>query len=489
MQNLRKTNETGRSMVEMLGVLAIVGVLSVGGVYGYGVAMKKHKANELLHQASMQASSIAAQIASGKTDLALENFGNSSNGSFSSVKGPDGSTNYQSGDDKFTMQITGMDEAVCKQMQGMKGGTVRSVSCSTPDANGKVTATLAFNKDLSSTPVASDFTTESECKSAGKTWCSGKGSSGACSNSTDCCAGYDSQCCNDGDISSTESCTDADGKTTTCLNGKCEFGTKDCTDEDCCDLEKGVWKCNMFGNCACGPTADAVACPDEPGSCKACGVGEKVACANLSYDTNSCICHKRELEVACTSTSCEVCAPGEVYECNTNREKCACGPSYESIYCPGSGDDCKVCPKGEVAVCGRFDCFCGKPCTSYSTNECGSGNYCQFSSSDNDEPGPGACVEITNATPVNNGTYLYGPSMNWWSASSWCIGNDRKLITYNTLHDKFGCVLGDDNTCNSSTFSPYGLAGFYWWAADSYAWVDYYYSTDYKSLEYSPLCE
>ena len=41
MQNLRKTNETGRSMVEMLGVLAIVGVLSVGGVYGYGVAMKK----------------------------------------------------------------------------------------------------------------------------------------------------------------------------------------------------------------------------------------------------------------------------------------------------------------------------------------------------------------------------------------------------------------------------------------------------------------
>ena len=32
MQNLRKTNETGRSMVEMLGVLAIIGVLSVAGV-------------------------------------------------------------------------------------------------------------------------------------------------------------------------------------------------------------------------------------------------------------------------------------------------------------------------------------------------------------------------------------------------------------------------------------------------------------------------
>ena len=30
----RKQTETGRSMVEMLGVLAIIGVLSVGGIVG-----------------------------------------------------------------------------------------------------------------------------------------------------------------------------------------------------------------------------------------------------------------------------------------------------------------------------------------------------------------------------------------------------------------------------------------------------------------------
>ena len=59
-----KRSQKGRSMVEMLGVLAIIGVLSVGGVYGYGVAMKKHKANELLHQASMLATTISAQIQS-----------------------------------------------------------------------------------------------------------------------------------------------------------------------------------------------------------------------------------------------------------------------------------------------------------------------------------------------------------------------------------------------------------------------------------------
>jgi len=70
-----KRSQKGRSMVEMLGVLAIVGVLSVGGVYGYGVAMKKHKANELLHQASMLATTISSQILTDKP-LNVQDFGN-----------------------------------------------------------------------------------------------------------------------------------------------------------------------------------------------------------------------------------------------------------------------------------------------------------------------------------------------------------------------------------------------------------------------------
>ena len=48
-------NENGRSMIEMLGVLAIIGVLSVGGIYGYTVAMRKYKANEIVQTASMLA--------------------------------------------------------------------------------------------------------------------------------------------------------------------------------------------------------------------------------------------------------------------------------------------------------------------------------------------------------------------------------------------------------------------------------------------------
>ena len=72
-------NETGRSMVEMLGVLAIIGVLSVGGIAGYTMAMRKYKANEILNTASMLAvlaksSNGGAGLASG-ANLTLENAG------------------------------------------------------------------------------------------------------------------------------------------------------------------------------------------------------------------------------------------------------------------------------------------------------------------------------------------------------------------------------------------------------------------------------
>ena len=35
MNKQQMTTESGRSMVEMLGVLAIIGVLSIGGIAGY----------------------------------------------------------------------------------------------------------------------------------------------------------------------------------------------------------------------------------------------------------------------------------------------------------------------------------------------------------------------------------------------------------------------------------------------------------------------
>ena len=49
---MKNVNESGRSMVEMLGVLAIIGVLSIGGIAGYTLAMNRYRANEIMNAAA-----------------------------------------------------------------------------------------------------------------------------------------------------------------------------------------------------------------------------------------------------------------------------------------------------------------------------------------------------------------------------------------------------------------------------------------------------
>ena len=48
----KNIGQTGRSMIEMLGVLAIIGVLSVGGIAGYSKAMDRYRINETVNQIS-----------------------------------------------------------------------------------------------------------------------------------------------------------------------------------------------------------------------------------------------------------------------------------------------------------------------------------------------------------------------------------------------------------------------------------------------------
>ena len=69
-KKMKNVNESGRSMVEMLGVLAIIGVLSIGGIAGYTLAMNRYRANEILNTASIVA---IEAIARGDANNALTN--------------------------------------------------------------------------------------------------------------------------------------------------------------------------------------------------------------------------------------------------------------------------------------------------------------------------------------------------------------------------------------------------------------------------------
>ena len=57
-KSLSFASQAGRSMIEMIGVLAIIGVLSIGGIAGYSKAMNKFRVNKTADQITQLAQNI-----------------------------------------------------------------------------------------------------------------------------------------------------------------------------------------------------------------------------------------------------------------------------------------------------------------------------------------------------------------------------------------------------------------------------------------------
>ncbi len=70
---MKSTEQKGRSMVEMLGVLAIIGVLSIGGIAGYSKAMEKYNTNKLVDQFFMILHNLTTAVAAGQPVTQLAN--------------------------------------------------------------------------------------------------------------------------------------------------------------------------------------------------------------------------------------------------------------------------------------------------------------------------------------------------------------------------------------------------------------------------------
>ena len=61
MEKTKINTDSGRSMVEMLGTLAIIGVLSIGGIAGYSYGMDKYRANTIINDVMLRSVDVIAQ--------------------------------------------------------------------------------------------------------------------------------------------------------------------------------------------------------------------------------------------------------------------------------------------------------------------------------------------------------------------------------------------------------------------------------------------
>ena len=128
-------NQNGRSMIEMLGVLAIIGVLSVGGIAGYSKAMMKFKTNKTIDQIAMTVTNIRTLYAqqpnydivdtiaydmgvvddamASKKDAGENELSNPFGGSYYIASVPSGATGDTTGKGAFAITVTGLPREAC----------------------------------------------------------------------------------------------------------------------------------------------------------------------------------------------------------------------------------------------------------------------------------------------------------------------------------------------------------------------------------------
>lgn len=74
-KNKKGKEQSGRSMIEMLGVLSVIAVLSVSGLVGYSKAIDKYKTNEIILQVTQTAQNIRDLFKSQKSYGELSSVG------------------------------------------------------------------------------------------------------------------------------------------------------------------------------------------------------------------------------------------------------------------------------------------------------------------------------------------------------------------------------------------------------------------------------
>jgi len=136
-----KKLESGRSMVEMLGVLAIIGVLSVGGIAGYTLSMRRHRANGVADTVAKYALVAYGQCqqrilngdeadASGCAAAELPTFANAGIGAVpsgvSAITFSNIESNSDTGIDTVTINTTFSEPKLCQALGAITGTGCKS---------------------------------------------------------------------------------------------------------------------------------------------------------------------------------------------------------------------------------------------------------------------------------------------------------------------------------------------------------------------------
>ena len=270
-------SESGRSLTEMLGVLAIMGILTIGGIAGFNYAMNKHRANTLLNEASKRAVVVTGQINMLGYTPSLQEFTNNQwgYGAFeNTVYGADGTAGWTKADKQFTLSVTGVSEGVCAQMQRAVAKPIQSFQPETCAAENN-TVKLTYNNDMSA----------EEQVPAGPSCPAGTSETGAGGYASTLSDGTMCYCATSGTTYQDGSCQMKADTTCSsyadCNKGEyCQFSPTSCTTDPTLGVCQSVSDCGLYDiDIGDGKKYSA---SDYGGSCKPDWWTAKDVCASLN---------------------------------------------------------------------------------------------------------------------------------------------------------------------------------------------------------------
>lgn len=289
-------SQIGRSFVEMLGVLAIIGILTIGGLVGYRMAITKYKANETLSEISARTVMLSAQMLTKIHILNMDEMGYKTKLGY-----PVSARISPKYKDYFEIFVDDIEPAVCREMLSATWRVPASIFVGTSIYEGDVSICNQAEDGVQMIYEFKDDLTDQDAINPDD-----KHDFDRCNNASDCKCGD----CHDGICESY--CTG----NTSCVKSFEDFRWYVCCKKEniingmcCAFIDKGMC-CNMTGTC----------CPsDKPLVSKG---GECLSCNDAgNYYTFA------------TREECSKC-PNRIYGFNNN-DKCMLPCDMPGTYTEG----------------------------------------------------------------------------------------------------------------------------------------------------------
>ncbi len=411
--------QQGRSMVEMLGVLAIIGVISIGGIAGYRMAMNRYQANQIANEINLMRTDAKIKVARGVELLLGSPYDDEKHLNFNAnygveVKFEEIETDTPGETEKgYSFTLSNIPEGVCRPL-----------------------VTLLDNMDNTA-----DITI------GGKSYYDENANENFCGETNEVMVAFSTK-----DIGSEKKCNPdkCEGKCTE--TGECEL----CPEEmpwngSACACPSGKhWNGNECISCSGGKVWDGNDCSCPAGAEKSGEDGEECACSTEKPHWNG--------------TECTACPEDSKWNSETGECECEDGKVWK--------ESRKAC----ITVVGECesnaDCGPGEYCYLYDGYMCGREFHSSKFGIEDSYEGKCRNARKDSKKGEKSGFIIGKPDehsgyMNWWSAGRFCEALGRPQATLASI----GCdgVAGGSNCQSETRKNLYDDFGSYWvWMYDMY---------------------